>query len=828
MNKILSFKKNVYGSFFTTFFFVFVLAGVAQTTQASFLDWFNLNKANNNSQQQATAVANAETTYKWVNNGLVSESEGRYTGSCGVESTTSNDYVCNSSTKGNKLYDGTDRGSSYGDTGHAWPIYKGENTSTAKKYTYDSGSCGLEKRTGGTVNEWECKSSDTTTTSSSSSSSSSTSSSYSYTATTKDATSVTSTSATLNGTVNPGGEKVYYVFSYRKESESSSNTKYAPSGYGSAGNGTSDVSISADISDLSSGTKYVYRLYVVNSSGKNATYGDLKSFTTSGGSSSSSSSVQQYTLKVKISGAGKIMSSGGSGVVNCKKSVDSGGKFEISGDCSVKFNKGESVILTPSTPSSKYEFATWAEDCRSAQKLSSCTIKMSGDKTVSATFNKKSGSSENTTTVSVRKTGKGVGKVISMNSRGGNLAGINCGNDCSENFKQYCETVTEGSRRCGMVYFKATAEKGSTFSGWGGDCLTFKNEKDQCYVILDGEKSITANFNEGKNNEEGKYYDLTVTVSEGGTVTSNDNKINCSSTSSSASCKHNYGKNGTVTLKLIPNSGYVLSSTGGCNSDKTKNSDGSYTCKIKITSNQKLSVSFKASGASSSSSSSKTTSSSSASANHTATTGSVTNRTSTSATLNGTVNPKGENVSYIFSYSKKGVSGSNKTTGWKSAGNGSSDVSVTADISDLSSGTTYYYWLSAYSYTTKTYVNSVNGDSGVAKTFTTSGGSTSSSSSISSQATASTYKLKLTVSGNGRVQDSYSKMNCGSNMACEATYSKGQVITLKTEDTDSTGASYNTKIESWNGGGCSGGGSTNACTITMDGDKEVTIKFVSK
>lgn len=64
MNKILrlvcrqaDFKKIVSIGFFAAFFAVFLSTG---TTQASFFDWFNLNKANNNSQQ-AAAIANAET-----------------------------------------------------------------------------------------------------------------------------------------------------------------------------------------------------------------------------------------------------------------------------------------------------------------------------------------------------------------------------------------------------------------------------------------------------------------------------------------------------------------------------------------------------------------------------------------------------------------------------------------------------------------------------------------------------------------------------------------------------------------------------------------------
>ena len=117
------------------------------------------------------------------------------------------------------------------------------------------------------------------------------------------------------------------------------------------------------------------------------------------------------------------------------------------------------MTLTPSTPSTQYEFATWAEDCRSAQKLSSCTIKMSGNKTVSATFNKKAGSGEETAAVSVRKTGKGSGKVVSMTSTGKNMSGINCGNDCSENFKQYCDFEWKGTEDAGRFTLKPPQKK---------------------------------------------------------------------------------------------------------------------------------------------------------------------------------------------------------------------------------------------------------------------------------------------------------------------------------------------------------------------------------
>ena len=681
------------------------------------------------------------------------------------------------------------------------------------------------------VSEQTAATANADTTSSSSSSSSSTSANH--TAKTGSALDITSTSASLNGTINPKGENISVYFKYRKESGSSDATK--TTNWTSTGSKSNDVITSVKISDLSSGTKYVYRFYAYNYTSGKTINGDLKSFTTSSdsssssssqssssvssGVSSSSSSVQQYTLKVKISGAGKITSSGGSSVINCKKSVDSKGKTEITGSCSIKFNKGESVTLTPLTPSAQYEFATWAEDCRSAQKLSSCTIKMSGNKTVSATFNKKAGSGEETAAVSVRKTGKGSGKVVSMTSTGKNMSGINCGNDCSENFKQYCDFEVEGNRRCGTVYFKATAEKGSTFGGWGGDCLTFKNEKDQCYVILDGAKTVNASFNEGSGNAEGKYYDLEVKVSAGGTVKSADSKIDCDS--SNSPCKHSYGKNGTVTLKITPNSGYALGDYSGCSKSGNVQS-GVLTCKTKMTQNRNVKVSFKTSG---------TTSSSSSSSN--------------SATVK--IKNVGTGMGYAYVYSYKDGKNSNIKTcrlgtgttceveqsagvalrilakpyqssfdSWESGCESTQKVSVSGDFCNL---------------TVSSSGNTVNVKFTKSSSSSSSSSAQSSSSSVSSgasssQTTSSTYKLKVTISGNGRIQDSYSKIDCGSNMACEATYSKGQMIRIKTEDTDSTGASYNTKVESWSGGGCSG--TSNSCEITMDGDKEVTVKFISK
>ena len=118
-------------------------------------------------------------------------------------------------------------------------------------------------------------------------SSSSSSNSANHTAITELATNIASTTATLNGTVNPKGESVYYQFFYRKESESSKSDQ--ATSYIFAGSGSSDVSVSAQITGLSPGTKYVYQLYAYSYTTSKEVNGELKSFTTLASSSSSSS-----------------------------------------------------------------------------------------------------------------------------------------------------------------------------------------------------------------------------------------------------------------------------------------------------------------------------------------------------------------------------------------------------------------------------------------------------------------------------------------------------------------------------------------------------------
>ncbi len=93
----------------------------------------------------------------------------------------------------------------------------------------------------------------------------------------------------------------------------------------------------------------------------------------------------------------------------------------------------------------------------------------------------------------------------------------------------------------------------------------------------------------------------------------------------------------------------------------------------------------------------------------TATTGSASNVASTTTTLNGTVNPNGNDTNYYFEYGPTTSYGS--TTPTAVAGAGASNAAVSANLAGLNAGTTYHYRLVATS--------SAGTTNGADQTFTT-------------------------------------------------------------------------------------------------------------
>jgi len=107
------------------------------------------------------------------------------------------------------------------------------------------------------------------------------------TATTGGSSSVTSTAATLAGTVNPNGSDTHVVFAYGVNSSLSGATTTSSQDIGS---GTSAANVSANLTGLTAGTTYYYQVQASNSIG--SADGSIKSFTTAKGSSGGGGGLQ--------------------------------------------------------------------------------------------------------------------------------------------------------------------------------------------------------------------------------------------------------------------------------------------------------------------------------------------------------------------------------------------------------------------------------------------------------------------------------------------------------------------------------------------------------
>lgn len=96
-------------------------------------------------------------------------------------------------------------------------------------------------------------------------------------ATTNAATAITSTGATLNGTVNPSGQATTYAFQWGLTTNYGNEAPLPPA---SAGSGSADVPVSLDLGGLASGTVYHFRVIASTASG--TVTGADETFTTAG------------------------------------------------------------------------------------------------------------------------------------------------------------------------------------------------------------------------------------------------------------------------------------------------------------------------------------------------------------------------------------------------------------------------------------------------------------------------------------------------------------------------------------------------------------------
>lgn len=186
-----------------------------------------------------------------------------------------------------------------------------------------------------------------------------------------------------------------------------------------------------------------------------------------------------------------------------------------------------------------------------------------GNYTLNASFPTYNGSNNNPNTLSYQQTGTG-GYVQSS------PVGIDSSvNSCSSS---PCTASYDPTK---SVVLTATANPGSTFGGWSGDC---SGTSLTCTVPMDISRKVNAIFNTAQ------AYTLTVSKSGSGTVASTSpTGINCGAT-----CSASFNANTQVTLTATPGTGAKIQgwSGGGCSGTST-------TCTVvPLNSNITVSVTF--------------------------------------------------------------------------------------------------------------------------------------------------------------------------------------------------------------------------------------------
>ena len=237
---------------------------------------------------------------------------------------------------------------------------------------------------------------------------------------------------------------------------------------------------------------------------------------------------QEYSLTVSKSGSGTVSST--------PSGIDCGTV------CRYQFSNSTEVTLS-ATPASDYTFDGWSGACTGT---GACTVTMDATKNVTAIFK---AISKYTLTVSRR----GSGVVTS------DVAGINCGSDCSESYPS--DTA---------VTLTATPANGYYFGGWSGACTG----TDACTVTLSAAQTVIATF---KANPI-----LMVRRIGNGTVSSDVAGIDCGS-----DCKESYSNGTTVTLTATPASDYTFNGwSGACT--------GTSTCTVTMDVSKNVVATFKA------------------------------------------------------------------------------------------------------------------------------------------------------------------------------------------------------------------------------------------
>jgi hypothetical protein len=189
--------------------------------------------------------------------------------------------------------------------------------------------------------------------------------------------------------------------------------------------------------------------------------------------------------------------------------------------CQFAFNTGAQVTLTAAAGASS-QFSHWSGACSGVQLT--CTVAVNAMTTVRANFTAEY-------TLTITRTGAGSGTVTS------GQPGIDCGSTCSA---QYLDRS--------IVILTATAQSGSIFTGWSGDC----SGTADCQVTMSAARNVTANF----------AVAFTIALAKGGngfgSVTPDVGQITCNVT-----CSGTFPAGTTVTLTAAASPGSVFAGWSG-------------------------------------------------------------------------------------------------------------------------------------------------------------------------------------------------------------------------------------------------------------------------
>jgi hypothetical protein len=222
--------------------------------------------------------------------------------------------------------------------------------------------------------------------------------------------------------------------------------------------------------------------------------------------------------------------------------------------------------------------------------------------------------------------------------------------DCSASGGTCSDSYADGT----TVTLSPSADTGSSFAGWTGcDDVT----GDLCTITVNGDKNVTATF------DAVSRHRLTVskTGTGSGTVTSSPTGINCGAT-----CDALFDDGTQVTLTATPAAGSTFAgwSGGGC--------AGTGTCRVTLGGDTTVTAQF-------------------AQSRPAVVTGAASSITQTGASIAGTVNPNGSNVTDCHVEYGTTTSYGSQVACASLPGSGTSAVGVSATLSGLTAGTTYHY-----------------------------------------------------------------------------------------------------------------------------------------